>query len=113
MGTTRTRAMRRVLGHQVVQRTSQSRNNRLAQDQRGVKQRADPLRGFGNFAAAARFCTAYDEQRNYLRTRSKPKETVSLAEQRRLFRQQVRQGRTCCAAEFSAIVAALARLSHF
>jgi hypothetical protein len=46
------------------------------------------MRGFGNFDAAAGFCRAYDEQRNYFRFRTKPKEKVSLAEQRRLFRQR-------------------------
>src|SRR4051812_15019818 len=38
-------------------------------------------------AASARFGSAYDEQRNYFRARSEPKEQVSLAEQRQLFRQ--------------------------
>lgn len=45
-------------------------------------------RGFGNFEAAARFCLADDEQRDYFRTRPKPKEKVSLAHQRRIFRQR-------------------------
>ena len=60
----------------------------MEQDHRGVKQRYYPLRGFGSFAAAARFCRAYDEQRNYFRARRKPKERVSLAEQCRLLRQR-------------------------
>jgi hypothetical protein len=60
----------------------------MEQDHRGVKQRYYPMRGFGNFDAAARFCSAYDEQRDYFRARSKPQERVSLADQRQLFRQR-------------------------
>ncbi len=60
----------------------------MEQDHRGIKQRYYPMRGFGNFDAAARFCSAHDEQRNYFRARSKPYELVPLAEQRRLFRQR-------------------------
>jgi transposase len=63
-------------------------NNRREQDHRGVKQRYYPMRGFGNYDAAARFCRAFDEQRNYFRARAKPNEAVSLAEQRLLFRQR-------------------------
>jgi putative transposase len=77
-----------VLGRKVQYRTSKYLNNSIEQDHRGVKQRSYPMRGFGNFEAAARFCRAYDEQRNYFRFRSKLKEKVSLAEQRRLFRQR-------------------------
>ena|SRR5438876_8781129 len=80
------RAIRTMLGRKVVQRSNRYRNNRMEQDHRGVKQRYYPLRGFGSFAGAARFCRACAEQRNYCRARSKPKETVPLVEQRRLFR---------------------------
>ena len=82
------RVIRRVLGRKVEHRTSKYLNNRMEQDHRGVKQRTYPLRGFGSFRSAARFCRTYDEQRNYFRARTKPNETVSLAEQRRLFRQR-------------------------
>jgi transposase-like protein len=82
------RAIRRVLGRKVVHRTNRYLNNRMEQDHRGVKQRYYPMRGFGSCAAAARFCRAYDEQRNYFRARTKPKERVSLVEQRQLFRQR-------------------------
>ena len=60
-------------------------NNRLEQDHRGVKQRYYPMRGFGNFASAARFCHAFDELRNYFRPRHTMGETRSLLEQRQLF----------------------------
>jgi transposase-like protein len=82
------RAIRRVLGRKVMHRTNRYLNNRMEQDHRGVKQRYYPMRGFGNFDAAARFCSAYDEQRDYFRARSKPQERVSLADQRQLFRQR-------------------------
>ena len=49
--------------------------------------------GFGSFAGAARFCTAYDELRAYFRPRTHFNERVSLAEQRRLF--QERWGELC------------------
>ncbi len=52
---------------------------------RGVKQRYYPMRGFGNVAAAGRFCQAYEEQRQYFRARNQTGERVSLAAQRLLF----------------------------
>ncbi len=80
------RAIRRTLGRQVVHRRNRFLNNRLEQDHRGIKQRYYPMRGFGSFEAAARFCTAHDELRDYFRSRKTTGEAVSLAEQRRLFR---------------------------
>ncbi len=79
------RAIRRTLGRQVVHRRSRYLNNRLEQDHRGIKQRYYPLRGFGNFEAAARFCTAHDELRDYSRSRRTLREAVSLAEKRQRF----------------------------
>src|SRR4051794_1007185 len=68
------RAISEVLGEDVVHRTNRYLNNRIEQDHHGVKQRYYPMRGFGSSAASARFCSAYDEQRNYFRARSEPKE---------------------------------------
>lgn len=82
------RAIRRVLGRKVKHRTSRYLNNRLEQDHRGIKQRYYPMRGFGSFHAAARFCRAFDEQKDYFRYRTKPRETIPLAEQRCMFRQR-------------------------
>jgi putative transposase len=79
------RAVREILGSDVQHRTNTYLNNRLEQDHRGVKQRYYPMRGFGNFASAARFCHAFDELRNYFRPRHTMGETPSLLEQRRLF----------------------------
>jgi putative transposase len=44
------------------------------------------MRGFGSFEAAARFCTAHDEIRDYFRSRETMGEAVSLAEQRQMYR---------------------------
>lgn len=71
-----------------VHRTSRYLNNRLEQDHRGIKQRYYPMRGFGSFKSACRFCSAYDEQRNYFRYQTKAKEKVYLPEQRRLFQER-------------------------
>ncbi len=82
------RAIRRILGRKVVHRTSRYLNNRMEQDHLGIKQRYYLMRGFGNFESASRFCTAFDEQRDYFRYRARPKEKVPLSEQRRMFRQR-------------------------
>jgi putative transposase len=82
------RAIRRALGRKVKHRTSRYLNNRLEQDHRGIKQRYYPMRGFGNFRSASRFCTAFDEQRDHFRCRIKPKQTLPLKEQRRMFQQR-------------------------
>ncbi len=79
------RAIRETLGD-AVHRTSRYRNNRLEQDHRGVKQRYYPMRGFGSFAAAARCCPAFEEQRQYFRARTTTHERVSLGDQRCRFR---------------------------
>jgi len=43
------------------------------------------MRGFGSFAAAARFCTGFEEQRQYFRAQARSGEPVALAERRRRF----------------------------
>jgi len=79
------RAIRETLGDGVAHRTSRYKNNRIEQDHRGMKQRYYPMRGFGSFAAAARFCTGFEEQRQYFRAQARSGEFVSLAERRRRF----------------------------
>ena len=79
------RAIRETIGNEVAHRTNVYLNNRIEQDHRGIKQRYYPMRGFGNFLSAARFCRAFDELRHYFHSHSSKKETVSLAEQRKLF----------------------------
>ena len=77
------------MGSNVEHRTSKYLNNRLEQDHRGIKQRYYPMRGFGTFEAAARFCCAFDELRNYLCPRRAMGEPISLSEQRRAFLQRL------------------------
>ena len=79
------RAVRWILGRKVVHRREQYLNNFMEQDHRGVKQRYYPMRGFGSFVSAARFCSAFDEMREFFRSRSHRGEVVSLPEQRQLF----------------------------
>ena len=82
------RAVRETLGHEVVHRTNVYLNNRIEQDHRGIKQRYYPMRGFGSFASAARFCRAFDEIRQFFRVRTSREQKVSLAQKREVFRQQ-------------------------
>ena len=77
------------MGSEVEHRTNKYLNNRLEQDHRGIKQRYYPMRGFGSFDAAARFCCAFDELRNYFRLRRTMGELISLPEQRRAFLQRL------------------------
>jgi putative transposase len=82
------RALRRILGRKAEHRTNRYLNKRLEQDHRGIKQRYYPMRGFGSFESASQLCLAFDEQRDYFRYRARPKETISLAQQRRTFRRR-------------------------
>ena len=75
-------AIRETLGPAVQHRTSRYKNNRLEQDHRSSKQRDYPLCGFGNFASAARCCSAFEEQRHYFRVVAQPNARVSLAQRR-------------------------------
>src|ERR1700687_2829 len=83
------RAIRETMDSNAQHRTNKYLNNRLEQDHRGIKQRYDPMRGFGNFQSAARFCQAFDELRNYLRFRRSLGERVSLPQQRQAFRERL------------------------
>jgi len=82
------RAIRETLGDGTTHRSSRYKNNRIEQDHRGLKQRYYPMRGFGSFDAAARFCPAFEEQRQYFRAVSQSGRPVSLAERRRQFRER-------------------------
>jgi transposase-like protein len=76
------RAIRTVLGPDVRHRNSQYLNNRLEQDHRGVKGRYGPMRGFKCPRSAAEFCCAYDELRNFFRSRSHANQHVSASNRR-------------------------------
>ena len=78
------RAIREILGDEVLHRCNPYLNNRLEQDHRGIKQRYSPMRGFGSFDSASRFCRAFDEQRQYFRLRPAMGQPLPpLGEQRR------------------------------
>jgi transposase-like protein len=51
------RAIRETLGEDVVHRCSRYLNNKIEQDHRGIKGRCHPMRGFGDFDSAVRFCS--------------------------------------------------------
>ena len=79
------RAIRWILGRKVRHRCSQYLHTLAAQSHRAIKQRDDPRLGFGRFASAARFCTAFDELRPYFRVRQRPGGPVPLVDKRQLF----------------------------
>lgn len=81
-------AIRSELGDEVLHRTNRYLNNLIEQDHRGIKQRYRPMRGFGSFRSAARFCRAHDELRNFYRPAAKRSEVVSLADRRRIFQEK-------------------------
>jgi putative transposase len=80
------RAIRETLSPEVRYQCSRYLNNKIEQDHRGIKGRYRPMRGFGNFDAAARFCSAHDEVRDYFRHRTRMYEVVPLSVQRWQFR---------------------------
>ena len=87
MATIRILGRRETLVEEVKHRCNPYLNYRIEQDHRGIKQRYYPMRGFGNVDAAARFCRAFDEQRQYFRLRTTMRQRVPpLAEQRWAFR---------------------------
>jgi transposase-like protein len=82
------RAIRWIAGRKVVHRTTRYLDNFTEQSHRPIKQRYYPMRGFGNFASASGFCTAFDdfdELNDYLMTRRRGQRRPSLSDQRRLF----------------------------
>ena len=61
-----TKAIRWIVGRKVLHRHNQYLNNRIEENHRSIKQRYYPMLGFANFESASRFCSAFDELRNYL-----------------------------------------------
>ena len=85
------RAIAEVLGEEVVHEQCSCLANPIEQDHRGVKQRYYPMLGFGNFAAAQRFCRTFDEVRQFLRPRQRMGQFVSLAQRRAYILTQVNE----------------------
>ena len=79
------KSIRRIIGRKVTHRHNQYLNNRIEQDHRHIKQRYYPMLGFKRFDSASRFCTAFDELRNYLRVRKSKGEQVSASDRRQIF----------------------------
>ena len=80
-----TKAIRWIVGRKVLHRQNQYLNNRMEQNHRPIKQRYYPMLGFAKFESASRFCTAFDELRNYLRARTTGDKKHSAAIRRRIF----------------------------
>ena len=78
-------AIRWILGRRVRHRCSQDLNHLAEHSHRAIKQRYYPMLGFGSSASAARFCTAFDELRQYFRVRQRSGGTVPLVDKRQLF----------------------------
>lgn len=82
------RAIHGTPGLGVTRCCSRYKNNRIEQNHRSIKQRYYPMRGFGRFASAVRFCTSFEEQRQYVRAARQIGAGVSLADQRYLLQQR-------------------------
>jgi len=82
------KAIRKILDRTIEHRTSKYLNNPTEADHRGIKARYKPMLGFKRFESASRFCSVYDEVRNYLRYWEFRNDKGSLSEQRSLFRQR-------------------------
>jgi transposase-like protein len=82
------RAIRVELGQTVQHRTNRYLNNWVEQDHRGIKQRYGPMRGFGSFESAQRFCRAFDELRNFYRIPAPRRTQSPLSQLRRHHRAQ-------------------------
>ena len=70
------KALRKVIGKKVMHRTNHYLNNRIEQDHRAIKQRYYPMRGFKNFESASRFCSGFDELRNFFKSGPKLESAV-------------------------------------
>jgi len=90
MGTVRTHVRSaRYAGKDVLHRWNHYLNKQLEQDHRGIKQRYYPMRGFGSFLSASRFCRAFEDVRQFFRIRATMKQRTSLRQQRELFLQRL------------------------
>ena len=81
-----TKAIRWIVGRKAWHRHNQYLNNRMEQNHRHIKQRYYPMLGFGKFESASRFCTAFDELRNYLRIQRVQGNRVTASERREIFK---------------------------
>jgi len=84
-------AISKELSEDVLHRKNRYLNNLIEQDHRGIKQSYRPMRGFGAFDSAKRFCRAHEEVRNFYRPSRKRGHIVSLADRRSIFREKTDQ----------------------
>jgi transposase-like protein len=80
-----TKPIRWIVGRKVLHRHNQYLNNRMEQNHRHIKQRYYPMLGFKQFESASRFCTAFDELRNYLRVGATDGEHAPANVRRKIF----------------------------
>jgi len=81
-----TRAIHWTVGRKVLHHHNQYLNNRIEQNHRPIKQRYYPMLGVTRFESASRFCTAFDELRNYMGVQSARGEHVPGDVRRKLFK---------------------------
>ncbi len=81
-----TKAIRWIVGRKALHRHNRYLNNRIEQNHRHIKQRYYPMLGFKRFESASRFCTAFDELRNYLRDKRPGDQTTTASNKREMFR---------------------------
>ena len=80
-----TKAIRWIIGRKVLHRQNRYLNNRREQSHRPIQQRYYPMLGFSNFESASRFCSAFDELRDYLRVSSVDFEPIPASSRREIF----------------------------
>lgn len=61
-------AIKNTFGEQTKHRDSKYMNNIIEQDHRGIKSRYKVMKGFKNIFCALKFCTVFEEIRQYFRT---------------------------------------------
>jgi transposase-like protein len=83
-----TKAIRWIVGRKVLHRHNRYLNNRIEQDHRSIKQRYYPMLGFAKFESASRFCSAFDELRNYLKVGALDGQQASASSRRIIFTQR-------------------------
>ena len=82
------KAIRWIVGRMALHRTNQYLDNRTEQSHRPIKQRYYPMLGFKNFESASRFCTAFDEFRNYLSTKPASVDELTASRRRDAFNER-------------------------
>lgn len=78
-------AVDETFGDYTTHRDNKHKNNRMEQDHRGVQSRIGPMKGFKNPFCALRFCTMFEEIRQFFRMKNKTR-----AEKRRIFASRFR-----------------------